>query len=105
MTDKELKMWQDDIKMISVLREKNEELKKKRGDNVKYLYLKLNDLEIITFKSVKYDSLDGLHRLYFNGTEGIFVTLNSIQEAKMVVNKIEQALKSDESKDRIISLY
>lgn len=29
MTDKELKMWQEDIEMISMLREKNEKLEQK----------------------------------------------------------------------------
>lgn len=37
MTDQELKMWQDDVKMISKLREENEELKLIIDKAVKYI--------------------------------------------------------------------
>lgn len=37
MTDQELKMWQDDVKMIGKLREENEELKLIIDKAIKYL--------------------------------------------------------------------
>ena len=72
---------------------------------MKYLYIKLNKGEIITFKRVRVDRTeDGIYQVIFNGTLGLFLEYYSYEEAIGVVNKIQEYLVSDEPSKRILDL-
>lgn len=72
---------------------------------MKYLYIKLNKGEIITFKRVRVDRTEeGIYQVIFNGTLGLFLEYYSYEEAIGVVNKIQEYLVSDEPSKRILDL-
>ena len=71
---------------------------------MKYLYIRLNEFEIITFKSVITCVEDEIIKVCFNATEGCFVIVKTTDEAENIVNEIMYYLKQDTPKYRILDL-
>ena len=71
---------------------------------MKYLYIRLNGFEIITFKSVTCSIGSDSVRVIFNGTEGCFKTVKTIDEAEEIVSKIMYYIQQDTPKYRILDL-
>ncbi len=72
---------------------------------MKYLYIRLNKKEIITFKRVTVNRTEeGIYQVIFNGTLGLFLECYSEKEAFDVIDKIQEYLVSDEPSKRILDL-
>lgn len=71
---------------------------------MKYLYIRLNEFEIITFKSVSCCIEEEGIRVCFNGTEGSFVRVKTTDEAEKIVDDIKFYIEQDAAKYRILDL-
>ena len=71
---------------------------------MKYLYIRLDKETIITFKNATIDSANGIYRVVFNGTLGIFKEVNTKTEAEEIIDKIHTYLMSDEPSKRVLDL-
>ena len=71
---------------------------------MKYLYIRLSEYEIITFKSVATCIDEGLIKVCFNGSEGCFKKVETTDEAETIVDSIMYYLKQDAPMYRILDL-
>lgn len=71
---------------------------------MKYLYVRLTDTDIITFKSMAVEDFDGLYKITFNGTLGTFMIVESKYDCEEVANLVEEYLASDDADKRILNL-
>ena len=71
---------------------------------MKYLYIRLNAFEIITFKSVIICVEDEIIKVCFNGAEGCFVIVKTTNEAEAIVDSIMYYLQQDAPMYRILDL-
>ena len=71
---------------------------------MKYLYIRLTDTDIITFKSMAVESFENLYKIVFNGTLGSFVIVESKEKCVEIANLIESFLLSDDVGTRILNL-
>lgn len=71
---------------------------------MKYLYIRLNEFEIITFKSVLCRVAGDKIQVCFNGAEGLFKTVKTTDEAKKIVDDIMLYLQQDGAVYRAIDL-
>lgn len=71
---------------------------------MKYLYIRLNEFEIITFKSVATRIEGNRIQVCFNGAEGLFKIVKTADEAEKIVDDIMYYLQQDTAKHRILDL-
>lgn len=71
---------------------------------MKYLYVRLTDTDIITFKSMAVERFENLYKITFNGTLGTFMIVASKEDCTEVADLVEEYLSSDDADKRVLNL-
>lgn len=71
---------------------------------MKYLYIKLDDYTIFTFKSISLVKEDDRLFLAFNNTLGLGIVVISEKIAEYIVKEVTEYLTSDEPRKRVLDL-
>ena len=71
---------------------------------MKYLYIRLTDTDIITFKSMVVEKFENLYKITFNGTQGNFIIAANKKECVEIADLVEFYLSSDDADKRVLNL-